>query len=33
MHQGIMTKTKHYADKDWIVVDEIIKRSVKIFEY
>ena len=33
MHQNIMTKTKHYACKDWIVLDEVIKHSIKIFEY
>ena len=32
MHQSIMTKTKNYADKDWIVLNAIIKRSIKIFK-
>ena len=31
MHQSIMTKID-YADKDWIVLDAIIKHSIKIFE-
>ena len=29
-HQSIMTKTKNYAFKDWIVLDVIIKKSIKI---
>ena len=32
MHQRFMTKIKNYADKDWIVLDVIIKHSIKIFE-
>ena len=32
MHQSIMTKIKNYASKDWIVLDVIIKHSIKIFE-
>ena len=32
MHQSIMTKIKNYACKDWIVLDVIIKHSIKIFE-
>ena len=32
MHQSIMTKTKNYADKDWIVLNAIIKHSIKIFK-
>ena len=32
MHQSIMTKTKNYADKDWIVLDVIIRHNIKIFE-
>ena len=32
MHQRIMTKIKNYACKDWIVLDVIIKYSIKIFE-
>ena len=32
MHQSIMTKVKNYACKDWIVLDLIIKHSIKIFE-
>ena len=32
MHQSIMTKIKNYADKDWIVLDVIIKHHIKIFE-
>ena len=31
-HQKIMTKTINYACKDWIVLDGIIKHSIKIFE-
>ena len=32
MHQSIMTKIKNYASEDWIVLDIIIKYSIKIFE-
>ena len=32
VHQSIMTKIKNYADKDWNVLDVIIKHSIKIFE-
>ena len=32
MHQSIMTKIKNYACEDWIVLDIIIKHSIKIFE-
>ena len=32
MHQSIMTKTKKYACKDWIVLDVIIKHSIMIFD-
>ena len=32
MHQSIVTKIKNYACKDWIVLDLIIKHSIKIFE-
>ena len=32
MHQSIMTKTKNCADKDWIVLNAIIKHSIKIFK-
>ena len=32
MHQSIMTKIKTYACKDWIVLDAVIKHSIKIFE-
>ena len=32
IHQSIMTKIKNYACEDWIVLDAIIKHSVKIFE-
>ena len=32
MHQSIMAKMKNYARKDWIVLDVIIKQSIKIFE-
>ena len=32
IHQSIMTKLKNYACKDWIVLDVIIKHSIKIFE-
>ena len=30
MHQSIMTKIKNYADKDWIILDVIIKHSIKM---
>ena len=29
MHQSIMTKIKNYASQDWIVLDVIIKHSIK----
>ena len=32
MHQSIMKKIKNYSCKDWIVLDVIIKHSIKIFE-
>ena len=32
MDQSIMTKIKHYACEDYIVLDAIIRRSIKIFE-
>ena len=32
MHQSIMKKIKNYACKDWIVLDAIIKYSIKTFE-
>ena len=32
MHQSIMTKTKNSPSEDWIVLDVIIKHSIKIFE-
>ena len=32
IHQSIMTKLKNYACKYWIVLDVIIKHSIKIFE-
>ena len=31
-HQSIMSTMKNYAGEDWIVVDMIIKHSIKIFE-
>ena len=31
MHQSIMTRIKQYANEDWIVLDVIIKQSIKIF--
>ena len=31
MDQGIMTKIKNHDDKDWIVLDVIIKHNIKIF--
>ena len=30
MHQCIMTKIKNYPSKDWVVLDVIIKHSIKI---
>ena len=33
MHQSFMIKIKNYADKDWNVLDAIIKHSIKIFEF
>ena len=32
MHQSITTKIKNYACEGWIVLDGIIKHSIKIFE-
>ena len=32
IHQSIMAKIKTYAYEDWIVLDVIIKHSIKIFE-
>ena len=32
MHQSIMAKIKYYSCKDWIVLDVIIKLSIKICE-
>ena len=32
MHQSIMTKMKNPASKDWIVIETIVKHSIKIFE-
>ena len=32
MHESIMTKIKNYACKGWIVLDSIIKHSIKIFK-
>ena len=32
MHQSIMTKMRNSASKDWIVLDVVIKYSIKIFE-
>ena len=32
MHQTIMTKMKNYASQDRIVLDVIIKHSIKIFK-
>ena len=31
-HQIIMSTIKNYAGEDWVVVDMIIKHSIKIFE-
>ena len=32
MHQSIMTERKNCASEDWIVLDVIIKHSIRIFE-
>ena len=32
MHQRIMKKIKKYACENWIVLDIIIKHSIKIFD-
>ena len=32
MHQSIIKKIKNYACEDYIVLDTIIKHSIKIFE-
>ena len=31
MHQSIMTKIKNSASKDWILIETIVKHSIKIF--
>ena len=31
MHQIIITKAKNYACEEWIVLDVIIKHSIKVF--
>ena len=33
MHQSIITKTKNYSCKDWIILDAIINHNITIFEY
>ena len=32
MYQSILTKTKNYTNEDCIVLNVIIKHSIKIFE-
>ena len=32
MHQSIMTKIKNYTCDNWIVLDVIVKHSIKILE-
>ena len=32
MYQGIITKTKNSASEDWIVIETILKLSIKILE-
>ena len=32
MHQSIITEIENYTGEDWIVLDVIIKHSVKIFD-
>ena len=32
IHQRIMTKMKYYADKDWIILDVVVKHSIKVFQ-
>ena len=32
MRQSIMTKTMNYANEDWIVLDTVIRHSIKTFE-
>ena len=32
MHQRILTKIKNSVSKDWIVIETIVKHSIKIFE-
>ena len=31
VHQSIMAQIKHFASNDWIVLDIIIKHSIRIF--
>ena len=33
MHQSIMTKIKNSAREDWIVIETIVKQSIKKFEH
>ena len=33
MHQSIMTKIKNCASEDWIVIEIIVKHSIKNFEF
>ena len=33
MHQSIMTKIKHYASEDWVVIETVVKHSINILEY
>ena len=32
MHQSIITETKNYSCKDWIILDAIINHNITIFE-
>ena len=33
MYKSIMTKNENSASEDWIIIEIIVKHSIKIFEY
>ena len=32
MHESIITKMKNSASEDWVIIETIVKQSIKIFE-
>ena len=32
MHQSIIAKMKNSASEDWVIIETIVKQSIKIFE-